>query len=115
MRTPALRTALQRRFSWLLWLALLLPLAQTAAAWHSLSHVGADATADADGNKALHTTHCDLCLVAAAVGGGALPSSAQRLPHPTAHHAAPHAEFHDVWLPSPTPVYLSRAPPFTPH
>jgi hypothetical protein len=115
MRSPTSRTVSQRRFSWLLWLALLLPLAQTAAAWHALSHTSVDAGTDADGNKALHATHCDLCLVAAAVSGGALPSSPQGLPVPTARHALVHAAFDSVWFAPPARPYLSRAPPFASH
>jgi hypothetical protein len=51
-------------------LALLLPLAQLAAADHELSHLDASTKATA------HFTHCDLCVAAAAVtGGGAAPAA----------------------------------------
>jgi len=38
MRASQSRSFLQRHFAWLLWLALLVPVAQGAAAMHALSH-----------------------------------------------------------------------------
>jgi hypothetical protein len=95
---------------WLLWLALLLPMGQSAASWHALSHTRVDSS-DADGKQALHQAHCDLCLTAAAVSGGAMPSQAPALPHLSARHAAPQAAAGSVWLALPALAYLSRAPP----
>lgn len=112
MHAPPPRTVPQCRLVWLLWLALLLPIAQVTATWHALSHTGV-ATVDAAGGKqAPHTAHCDLCLSAAAVSGGALAGEPAPLPHPAAHHAAPQAASSGVWLASPTRAYRSRAPPF---
>lgn len=58
-----------RRWSrnWLLWLALLLPIAQAMAGVHALSHVGADRRDEGTA----HLVHCDLCLAAADLAGGA--------------------------------------------
>jgi len=114
MRAPSSRPASQRRFMWLLWLALLLPMGQSVAAWHALSHTRADSS-DADGKQAPHPTHCDLCLTAAAVSGGALPSQAPALPQLSARHAAPQAAADSVWLALPALAYLSRAPPRSSH
>jgi hypothetical protein len=52
---------------WLLWLALLLPLAQAFAAGHALSHVTSDRSSDG----IVHLAQCDLCLTAADLGTGA--------------------------------------------
>ena len=97
------RIVSQRHFAWLLWLALLLPVAQAAATWHALSHIGRDASSEVDGKLARHVSHCDLCLTAAAVTGGALPGTPPSVPHPAARHQAP--------LALPALAYLSRAPP----
>ena len=109
------RFASHRRFTWLLWLALLLPLAQAAANWHALSHVSLDGVADSDGKQALHQTHCDLCLTAAAVSGGALIGGPQVLPHRVATHEAPQHASGSVWIALPARPYESRAPPFASH
>ena len=57
-----------RRWSgiWLLWLALLLPVAQAMAGVHALSHVG-----DRQDDGVAHLVHCDLCLTAADLASGA--------------------------------------------
>ena len=63
-----------RRFVWLLWLVLLLPLAQTTANLHVLSHATAELageTGRADRQQAIDHAHCDLCLMAAALIGAA--------------------------------------------
>ncbi len=51
---------------WLLWLALLLPIAQAMADVHALSHLG-----DRQEAGVAHLAHCDLCLTAANLGAGA--------------------------------------------
>jgi len=96
-----------RRLFFALLLALVLPLAQVAAAAHELSHVRA--TQDKSAPSAIH---CDLCAVAAAVTGGGAASEAPVLLHAPAPVAQP------LWTQttpssseSPTP-FLSRAPPF---
>lgn len=116
MRPRRFHSAPTRRLAWLLWLVLLLPLAQSAAAWHAVSHSAAAAGAPAhDGKQALHPVHCDLCLAAAALDGGALPTAAQGLAHPAARHQAPQVSPGSPWLPPLTRAYHSRAPPFAPH
>ena len=108
--TPLVR----HRFAWLLWLALLLPLAQGAAAWHALSHARADLAGEADG-KALHAAHCDLCLTASALATGAPTGPSASMPGPTARHAPPPPPPAGVVSAVPTPSYRSRAPPFASH
>ena len=115
MPTPPPSPLFRRRLWWLLWLALLLPIVQAAANWHALSHTRLEANGEADGKQALHLSHCDLCLTAAAVSGGALPSKTPFPPSSAARHAAPHAASGGVWLALPTRAYLSRAPPFAPY
>ena len=116
MHAPRFRTvSQQRRFGWLLWLALLLPMAQLAATCHALSHTGAEASAGAYGKDALHAAHCDLCLIAAAVSGGAPLAEPPSFTHPTTRHALPQTAFNRVWIASATQAYRSRAPPLAPH
>ncbi len=57
--------------AWLLWLALFLPLAQTAAFAHAAAHGAATRAAGDDDRALAHAAHCDLCLAAAALGSGA--------------------------------------------
>jgi hypothetical protein len=92
-----------------LWLALLLPLAQAAASWHAVSHLQLEA--DADGKQALHATHCDLCLTAAAVHGGVPAGDAPQLQHQALRHAVPLAFASSVWLGEFVRPYESRGPP----
>jgi hypothetical protein len=44
----------QRRFTWLLWLALLPPMAQAAANWHAFSHTGRETRGEPKGKQAPH-------------------------------------------------------------
>lgn len=112
--TPSLRFrgAMQRRLAWLLWLALVLPMAQGAATWHAMSHAALEASGAADGTRAPHQTHCDLCLTAAAIGGGGPPSESPALPlEPSVAHALPQAAVGGI-APAPSALaYRSRAPP----
>ena len=108
-----LRSPFRISLSWLVWLALLLPLAQSTATWHAFSHLAADAGAGND-RLARHATPCELCLAAAAVSGGGLPSAPPALSLATLRHQPPPAATHGVWLSPPTLAYLSRAPPFAP-
>jgi hypothetical protein len=111
MPQQRITSALQRRYMWLLWLALLLPLAQTAAAWHAYSHSALEQSQEGDTKQTLHQTHCDLCLTAAAVSGGALPTAQLVLPFQTANYSLPRAAFKGVWLALLSPAYSPRAPP----
>ncbi|MES2957409.1 MAG: hypothetical protein V4792_04425 [Pseudomonadota bacterium] len=71
MNLASLRSLLGRhRVAVALWLALLLPCGQAAAAAHLLSHFGAQAESSlgpASGTS-LGDAHCDQCLAATAVG-----------------------------------------------
>lgn len=98
--------------AWLLWLALLLPFAQAAASWHAISHVQASTDADPDSKQSLHLAHCDLCLTAAAVTGGAPASEPPRIPLHVATHEAPVRVVVTPVVATPVRRYLSRAPPF---
>lgn len=71
---------------WLLWLALILPIAQAMAGAHALSHVG-----DRQDDGVAHLVHCDLCLTAAQLGAGAPAAEPAALSASPARHAAPGA------------------------
>jgi hypothetical protein len=65
----------------LLWLALLLALAQVVAVRHTYSHTLADgASSSVPVKHPGGLGHCDLCVVAAGIGGAAPPSTALSLP-----------------------------------
>jgi hypothetical protein len=110
-RADVLRFSAAQRFWWALCLAVLLPLAQAATAAHALSHVRADAAETASGKTALHLTHCDLCLSAAALQGGALPSSPPAPLPPAVHDTTPAARLQLLAFAAPARHYESRAPP----
>lgn len=113
MLTTRLSTVSHRHLVWLLWLVLLLPIAQTAATWHVLSHVHSS-QAD-DGKQAIHQDHCDLCLSATALIGGAPLLSSPHLPLARGLHEAPLVELRGIRLTAPALAYDSRAPPFPLH
>ena len=106
--------AFKRSLSWLLWLALLLPLAHSAAIWHGYSHSAADAAGYADDKGLPLAAKCDLCLAAAGVSGGALPADPPRLSIAAARDEMPPAQVRSSWLAPPALAYLSRAPPLAP-
>ena len=114
MRAPEPRSFLQRHFAWLLWLVLLVPVAQGAAAMHALSHAPDELAGSRDG-KALHAAQCDLCLAAAAVTSGALPGVPTTLPLLELRHAAPPRPAIELVAVAPPRRYLTRAPPFATH
>jgi hypothetical protein len=103
--------ATQRRFAWLLWLALLLPLAQTAAAVHLMSHGSRQTASQAEDQKFVHEGACAVCLSAAAVVGGAPLVAVAPAFHAMAptRVAVPHES--PVRLASLIRAYQSRAPP----
>ncbi len=105
------RIVLQRHFAWLLWLMLLLPVAQVAASWHALTHVSVDAGAARDPQHAPHLAHCDLCLTAAAIDSGAPLAEPLSLKAEVARHELPQTAAIACWVASPARAYLSRAPP----
>ena len=106
---------MQRHMAWLLWLALLLPLAQTAANWHVLSHVNSGQASEPDEQQTIHQAHCELCLSAASLIGGAPLASLPSLFHPRAMAEVLAADLRGVISTSTTRAYESRAPPFLLH
>ena len=60
----------------LLWLALLVALAQAIAIGHSYTHDASDSPARSSGQHPGGLAHCLSCVAAAAVGGAAPPTSA---------------------------------------
>lgn len=110
-RSP-FRLPLRIGLPWLVWLVLLLPLAQSAAAWHAFSH-DAPAAAQDDGGPA-HAP-CDLCLTAAAAGGPGLPGALTSFAAP-AHTAQPPTERAAAAVSAGgRAAYRSRAPPASLH
>jgi hypothetical protein len=103
---------MHRRFAWLLWLGLLLPVAQAAAMCHSVSHIRAAISGEPDDKGAPHAGHCDLCLTAASIAGGALIGTPPVFVPPALRHEAPLTSAATVWLALPICAYRSRAPPF---
>jgi hypothetical protein len=100
------------RLAWLVWLALLLPVAQYAAALHGLSH--AVQQSQGDDKQAPHYPHCELCVTAAEVAAGALPSLPPTLQVPASHHAPLHTLAHRAARSHAPLPYFSRGPPLTP-
>lgn len=90
---------------WLLWLALLLPIAQAMAAAHAFAHVG-----ERPQDGAAHAAACDLCVAAAQLAGAA-PVAMPALP------AVQPAATAVAWPPAPAPAPAAawrppaRAPP----
>ena len=112
--TTSINPVLRQRFAWLLWLAMLLPLAQAVAGWHAQAHWNLDRSDRTDRSGDQHGTPgklCDLCVIAAAVTGGAAVDNAPPLAHPATPHAAPTAHVDGTWRASALAVYQSRAPP----
>ncbi len=109
------RTAAPRRYAWLLWLALLLPLAQAAASSHVYSHTG-DLAAGVEGlGKSKHAAggaHCALCVAGSIALGGGLPAATLPALPLCSHHAVPKAAFASLWEAAPRLAYQGRAPPF---
>jgi hypothetical protein len=102
------------RFAWLLWLALLLPLAQVAAAWHAQSH-GLGESAGAFGAKhAPMGDLCKVCVTAASVTGGGAPSTAFVVAAGFVPSLVPPSPPRSLRPAPASPAYQSRAPPFAP-
>ncbi|HSV59967.1 MAG TPA: hypothetical protein VLJ19_13825 [Variovorax sp.] len=109
------RTTMPRRYAWLLWFALLLPLAQAAASSHVYSHTGELAAGVEGLTKSKHAAgaaHCDLCLASSIALGGGLPTATLPTLPLRSNHPAPQAAFDSLWEPAPTLAYQGRAPPF---
>ncbi|MVQ28628.1 hypothetical protein [Ramlibacter pinisoli] len=108
------RTLRSHPLGWLLVLALWLPAAQWAAATHALLHLQS-ASAGSDRQAPAHLPiQCDLCAVAAVVGGAAPASAAPAALPPAPPLAQP--SFQPAPAPRPVAIaaYRSRAPPL-PH
>ncbi len=112
-------TTLRRRLlqphalAWVLWLALLLPLAQFAAGQHRLAHALADGANPA--KQAAHLATCELCLAAAAVGSAATAPVVALPSLPPLRHAVPQSDRPALRLAPLERHYLIRAPPNAPH
>ena len=111
MRTNPSRQVSHGRLAWLLWLALLLPVAQAAATLHAFSHIGAHTGEPSKDKQAPQATDCGLCVTAATVGTGVPANGMPSPPLPLARHeqAGP-----ALRAPGPTVsvrAYRSRAPP----
>ena len=100
-------------WAWVLLFALWLPLAQAVAAGHAITHHGTPQQRDAAPNAL--DAHCALCLIAAPVGAGALPSNSPTLAAPHAVHALPQDAAVTVTASAPALAYQSRAPPLHLH
>ena len=111
MHATAPRIFMQRHLGWLLALLLLLPLAQTAATWHLLSHVHPLQAQSRGADTATPSDACALCPTALSVKAGALPilrfAQAHVLPPAAVPMPAPRAP----WLAQEQRPYQSRAPP----
>ncbi len=106
------------RAVWLLWLALLLPLAQSVASAHAHAHAhaheraGTSARGDADpADLAEHAAPCDLCLLAAALASGPLLSAGAPAWLQPGFEPAPQSAATGVWPGQAVLGYQSRAPP----
>lgn len=100
--------------AWLLGILLLMPLAQTAAAWHQISHTQQSQAFEKLDPQSPTTVadYCDLCQIAAATGGGLLPTqipafSATAAPCAVSRFTCQAVAAKPLWQP-----YASRAPPF---
>ena len=108
-------------FGWWLALLLALPLAQSMAAWHEVSHLGGSGeessqpaqSAPRDGPALPHGQVCPLCMAAAAIDAGGLPAPALALPvvAPVVRLVRVPVAAIVAWMPPAVAVYRSRAPP----
>ena len=99
------------RLRWLLWLVLVLPVAQFTANWHLYAHGAAEAAGQSGNKPLLQHAHCDLCLTAAGMVGGAAPASDSFARFAVASSEAPQGELAAAYFAPAAPVYQSRAPP----
>lgn len=111
MPIPRSRRHVARRFAWLLWLGLLLPVAQLAAATHALSHARQAATRDEPNPQAPHLAHCDLCLTAAAIGGAAPAGPVAAIVVSSSGSTQPDSVADTPHDAAPILAYRSRSPP----
>jgi hypothetical protein len=114
MNASRFRRTAQRCRTWLLCVALLVPIAQAAAAWHTAVVSGSGHVTAGD-TPSFHHSHCDVCLAAAALSGGALPAAAPVPPRLWGRHEAPGVVACVSRSAPPTWAYRSRAPPPAQH
>jgi hypothetical protein len=95
--------------AWLLALALVLPLAQLAGAMHAYVHLQDPAATRSDKHAPAST--CDLCVLAAAIGGTAPGSTPASAPLALLAHAAPADPASAPPFAAAPAHYRSRAPP----
>ena len=112
MRARLFNRFTHSRLAWLLGMLLLMPLAQTVASWHLVSHIPAQASAPSDEPAAALVDYCGLCNVALATTGGLLPTLATLPTASAVPHTAPSLAFATATITPLWPPYASRAPPF---
>ena len=105
------RIEARRHVAWLMWLAFLLPMAQVAATWHSLSHDVSGTSESSSEKHAARSSHCDMCIAAAAIIGGGLVTAHPSWATGASSDAAPDVVVITSRAASFVQVYLSRAPP----
>ena len=99
--------------AWLLGILLLMPLAQTAAAWHQISHTQSQASETRGPQSGPPVAdYCDLCQIAAATGAGLLPTQTHAFSANAAPCAVPGFTCQSVAAKPQWHPYASRAPPF---
>ncbi len=113
MDPPRRRSTTSLCAVWLLWLALLVPLAQSVALAHTYVHDRAAATDRRDADPAAQASACDLCLAAAALAGGPLLATGPGIALQAGPDPAPSSAVGHVWQLAAVLGYQSRAPPFS--
>ncbi|WP_374673179.1 hypothetical protein [Ideonella sp.] len=100
---------------WLVWLAVLLPLAQAAGAWHEIGHLGETGSAEGGGKAGHSLGACVVCLGSpSAVGAAPLAHAVAAAAPPAATFARPDAPLAAGRRARSPAAYLSRAPPALP-
>lgn len=110
MTPPRTRAARVRSWTWLLVFAVWWSLAQLAVSAHVLQHVNAQA--QQRDNPAQLPGPCDVCVVAAAIGGAAPPAVTAVPLLATVGHTEPEGPRGVHHGAREWPAYRSRAPPF---
>jgi hypothetical protein len=113
MRTLPLPSLRRSSLSWLVWLALLLPLAQCASAVHGYRHIAQQTKPDQGGQQPSHSLHCDLCLAAADLTAGGVPTVLPGSLFSALRHVLPRPRGVSTRRAPTTLAYRSRAPPLT--